>query len=139
MCGITGTIFTKILNVDSRVDPFSTLEKITDSHNLSHYDINEIYNFSVKYKSDINFINYFESKVERTAIKKIVQSLKQKYASFNKNSNSNIDHNEITHSLEDKDKILDSIWFLEDELSNRYDFVKEYMNQKKKYSKFLKM
>ena len=34
MCGITGTIFTKELNLSSRVDPYTTLASLTDSKNV---------------------------------------------------------------------------------------------------------
>ena len=69
MCGITGTIFTKERNLSSRVDPYATLANLIDSKNvISHREIDELFKFSVMYKSDINFLNYFESKREQQTI-----------------------------------------------------------------------
>ena len=60
MCGITGTIFTKELNQSSRVDPYSTLASLIDSNYVvGTSEIDELYEFSTAYKSDINFMNYF--------------------------------------------------------------------------------
>jgi len=135
MCGVTGTIFTKFLNIDSRVDPFPILEKLKESTYLNYHTIDEVYNFSIKYKSDINFINYFESEKERLAIKEITKTLKLRYASFNNKENHNTKDIDTISYLEGKDKLLDAIWFLDDELSNRYNFVKDYIDQKEKYSR----
>ena len=64
MCGITGTIFTKDLDLSSRVDPHNTLVRLIESKNeISHREIDELFNFSVMYKSDINFLNYFFSQL----------------------------------------------------------------------------
>ena len=80
MCGITGTIFTKELNLSSRVDPLSTLASLVDSKNIvSRREIDKLLKFSVMYKSDINFLNYFESKREQQTIKKIVKIFREKY------------------------------------------------------------
>ena len=74
MCGITGTLFTKNINTSSRVDPNSVLTKLSDSeYVINAHEINELYKFSLKYKSDINFVNYFESLRERKTIKRIVK------------------------------------------------------------------
>ena len=74
MCGITGTLFTKKINTSSRVDPYSVLTKLFDSGNVVNaHEIDELHKFSLMYKGDINFINYFESQRERKTIKKIIK------------------------------------------------------------------
>jgi len=134
MCGITGTIFTKELNLNSRVDPYSTLASLTDSKNVvSRREIDELYKFSVIYKSDINFLNYFESKREQQTIKKIVKILREKYESYIENNITDTKQHNTTSWQDDRDRILDTIWFLDDELTFRYNFVKSFLDDEKKH------
>ena len=132
MCGITGTLFTKNLNTSSRVDPHSILAKLIDSKDMVHaHEIDELYKFSLMYKSDINFINYFESQRERKIIKRIVKVYREKSGPFVKNNITHIKKYETNSWIDNRDKILDTIWFLDDELTHRYKFVKNYLYQKK--------
>lgn len=134
MCGITGTIFTKNLNRTSRVDPYSVLESLVHANVvLSNHEIDELYRFSVAYKSDINFLNYFESHNERTTIKKIVKIFREKSQSLIENNISNTKLYEINSWTDDRDKILDTIWFLDDELTLRYNFVKNFLDEQEKH------
>ena len=134
MCGITGTIFTKELNLSSRVDPYSTLSSLIDQKNVvSHREIDELFKFSVMYKSDINFLNYFESKREQQTIKKIVKIFREKYESHIENNMTDTKRYKTNSLLDDRDKILDTIWFLDDELTVRYNFVKSFLDDGKKH------
>ena len=134
MCGITGTIFTKELNLSSRVDPYSTLASLTDSKNVvSRREIDELYKFSVIYKSDINFLNYFESKREQQTIKKIVKILREKYESHIENNITDTKQHNTSSWQDDRDRILDTIWFLDDELTFRCNFVKSFLDEEKKH------
>ena len=65
MCGITGTIFDKKLNKNSKQDSNTVLENLCSEEINLENQINNLYNFSIKYKSDINFIKYYESSYER--------------------------------------------------------------------------
>ena len=134
MCGITGTLFTKNINTDSRVDPYSALSKLSDSdYVVNAHEIDKLHKFSLMYKSDINFINYFESQRERKTIKRIVKVYREKSGLLVKNNITQKKHHETNSWADDRDKILDTIWFLDDELTYRYNFVKNYLDQKGKY------
>ena len=134
MCGITGTIFTKELDLSSRVDPNSILAGLVDPNKeISHQQIDELFKFSEMYKSDINFLNYFESQSEQQTIKKIVKIFREKYESYIENNITNTKQHETNSWQDDRDKILDTIWFLEDELTFRYNFVKSFLDDEKKH------
>ncbi len=134
MCGITGTIFTKELDLSSRVDPNSILAGLVDPNKeISHQQIDELFKFSEMYKSDINFLNYFESQSEQQTIKKIVKIFREKYDSYIENNITNTKQHETNSWQDDRDKILDTIWFLEDELTFRYNFVKSFLDDEKKH------
>jgi len=133
MCGITGTIFTKGLDLNSRVDSHNTLVKLIESKSeISHREIDELFNFSVMYKSDINFLNYFESELERQTIAKIVKILREKYQLHFENNITSLSQDKTNSWQDDCDKILDTIWFLDDELTFRCNFVKSFLNDDKK-------
>jgi glutamine---fructose-6-phosphate transaminase (isomerizing) len=133
MCGITGTIFTKELNFASRVDPYVTLIRLVASQDkLSPLEIDELFHFSVMYKSDINFLNYFESEHEQKTIKNIVKILREKYQLHFKNNITNTSQHKSDSWEDDCDKILDTIWFLDDELTFRCNFVKSFLDEDKK-------
>jgi len=133
MCGITGTIFTKDLDLTSRVDPDLTLSRLSELKNeISHHEIDELFNFSVMYKSDINFLNYFESEDEQQTIKNIVKTLREKYQSYFENNITNRSQDILDSWQDDCDKILDTIWFLDDELTFRCNFVKSFLDEDKK-------
>jgi len=134
MCGITGTIFTKELNLSSRVDPYSILASLIDSKNVvNSREIDELYKFSVMYKSDINFLNYFQSKREQQTIKKIVKIFREKCESYIENNITDTKQYKTNSWVDDRDKILDTIWFLDDELNLRYNFVKSFLDEEKKH------
>ncbi len=117
MCGITGTIFTKKLNHISRVDPYSIYKDLMDSGDvLTKQEIGKLYKFSIAYKSDINFIKYFESSDERETVDRIVKILKKKTKSLLKTDLENSKLYSIDSWINDRDKILDVIWFLDYEL-----------------------
>jgi len=133
MCGITGTIFTKDLDLSSRVDPDNILTRLIKLKNeISHHEIDEIFNFSVMYKSDINFLNYYESEFEQQKIKNIVKILSEKYHTYFENNITNTSQHREESWQEDCDKILDIIWFLDDELTFRCNFVKSFLQGDKK-------
>jgi glutamine---fructose-6-phosphate transaminase (isomerizing) len=133
MCGITGTIFTKELDLGSRVDPYLTLTRLIESKNeISHHEIDELFHFSVMYKSDVNFLNYFESEPEQQAIKKIVKILREKYQLHFENNITDTSQHKTNSWQDDCDKILDTIWFLDDELTFRCNFVKSFLDEDKK-------
>jgi hypothetical protein len=90
MCGITGTLLTKNINTSSRVDPYSVLTKLSNSdYVVNAHEIDELHKFSLMYKSDINFINYFESQRERKTIKRIVKVYREKSELLVKNNITN--------------------------------------------------
>ena len=134
MCGITGTLFTKNINTSSRVDPYSVLTKLSDSdYVINAHEIDELHKFSLMYKSDINFINYFESQRERKTIKRIVKVYQEKSGPLVKNNITHMKKYDTNSWADNRDKILDTIWFLDDELTHRYNFVKNYLDQKEKH------
>ena len=134
MCGITVTLFTKNINTSSRVDPYSVLTKLSDSdYVVNAHEIDELHKFSLMYKGDINFINYFESQRERKTIKKIIKVYREKSGPMVKNNITHMKKYDTNSWADNRDKILDTIWFLDDELTHRYNFVKNYLDQKEKH------
>ena len=80
-------------------------------------DINKLFELVQNYKSDLNFLNYFKFKKERTQIE-LCKKLIKRFIKSNKNfSNQN-------------EKILDILWFLDYELINRVKFVKQFIGNK---------
>ena len=102
---------------------------------LTKQEIGKLYKFSIAYKSDINFIKYFESFDERETVDKIVKILKKKTKSLLKTDLESSKLYSIDSWINDRDKILDVIWFLDDELVNRYSFVKKFIKKNEQYSR----
>jgi len=123
MCGITITNCSKNINFSTRVKP----EEIKSFINLfvrtrKNQHLNQLYELVLKYKSDLNFINYFKSKQERREIylcKKILKKFINKNKKFNKTF------------LNRNEKVLDILWFLDYELNNRFKFVKNFIGATK--------
>ena len=118
MCGICGTYIANKINKINFLDTKKLLIEI-NKINTSNFlkKIVSVERQIEKYKSDVNFLNFFYNKNERVRISKIIRALKSlnKKRIFNRN-----------------EKLKDIIFVLEIELSNRYKFVKKYLN--KKYS-----
>ena len=115
MCGITLTTSSRIVKTRSRLNPDIFIKTLKNKVNDKKL-LNLLYQLSFNYKSDINFINYFQSKIERDKIKNFVKVIKKKINQF---------------KIEEQEKILDIEWFLDYELVHRFNFVKKIANKKK--------
>ena len=118
MCGITITNCSKNINLSTRVKP----EEIKFLINLfiktkKDQHIDKLFQLVKNYKSDLNFLNYFKFKKEKKKIQQCKQLL-EKFIKKNKNL------------LNQNEKILDILWFLDDELINRFKFVKSFVGTK---------
>ena len=77
MCGITLTTSSRIVKTRSRLNPDIFTKTLKNKANDKKL-LNLLYQLSFNYKSDINFINYFQSKIERNKIKNFVKVIKKK-------------------------------------------------------------
>jgi glucosamine 6-phosphate synthetase-like amidotransferase/phosphosugar isomerase protein len=129
MCGICGTYILNFIDESNLIDSNKLIEKISKIHNVnSSTKLKNIYKIIQKYKSDINFLNYFHNSSERKNIKIIISLLKK------------IKKQKKTNNISITD---DCLFSLEVELSNRYKFVKNNLDQQyklnDKYIIFLKV
>ena len=133
MCGITITNCSKNINLSTRVEP----EKIKSLLKLilkkkRNKDINKLFELVQNYKSDLNFLNYFKFTNERKQIKLSVEILKKfinknKIHLHKKVGSVNLERNYLVQ----KEKILDTLWFLDQELASRFKFVKRFVEKEK--------
>ena len=130
MCGISGTFCSKKINTSARVEPMLILSKAKNIETNLNFSrtLSDLLNLVIKYKSDINFINYFRFIDERKTIEKVIKILKIK---IKKEKAIHI----FQKNLKLKEKAKDIIWFLEVELKNRYSFVKKILISNKKNTK----
>ena len=115
MCGISFTYCNSKYNKKTKVDINQLYFKVLNSIKKKRLNTKYIFENSIKYKTDSNFLTFFRSKHERMNVKKLIRLLKK---NIYKNNN----------------LLSDSIWFFEEELNNRYEFVKKFLNKKHYYS-----
>ena len=114
MCGISFTYCNSEINYKTRLSSIDLYQTISKNLNNTNLNINSILDKTIQYKTDCNFLNFFKSNNERKYIYKTIKLLKKK-------------------PFEREKKISDAIWFLEEELNNRYLFVKDFLNKKSDY------
>ena len=129
MCGICGTYISNVKDNSNLIDSNKLLVKITKIYDKNKsIKIKDIYKDIQKYKSDINFINYFRDSNERKNINVIVSLLKKIKKQIKTNNISIIN---------------DCLFSLEVELLNRYKFVINNLDKQYKlndrYIVFLKV
>ena len=131
MCGITITSCSGKINSNPRVFPLDLEKKIKKIIKFNdHKQINKLFELSSRYKSDVNFLQYFKYSDERKKIK-LCKNLLIKY--LKKNSHRNRDNKNLEHV----EKIQDIIWFLDTELTKRYQFVKKFIKKDNYTDQFL--
>ena len=131
MCGITITSCSGKINSNPRVFPLDLEKKIKKIIKFNdHKQINKLFELSSRYKSDVNFLQYFKYSDERKKIK-LCKNLLIKY--LKKNSRRNRDNKNLEHV----EKIQDIIWFLDTELTKRYQFVKKFIKKNNYTDQFL--
>ena len=117
MCGICGTYILNEIKNSNLVNSEILLKKINKiNKDLSLSKLQVIKNNIAKYKSDINFLNFFHSPSERKNIRYIISLLKKI-----KKSNSSYKYVSL---------IDDLLFSLDIELINRYKFVKNKIDNK---------
>lgn len=117
MCGICGTYILNEIKNSNLVNSEILLKKINKiNKDLSLSKLQVIKNNIAKYKSDINFLNFFHSPSERKNIRYIISLLKKI-----KKSNSSYKYVSL---------IDDLLFSLDIELINRYNFVKNKIDNK---------
>ena len=114
MCGISFTYCNSKVNKISKINIKSLYLKIYDSLQKNKFNAKFVLDSAIKYKTDCNFLKFFRSKQERIIVKKLIRLLKK-------------------NIYRDKNLLSDAIWFFEEELNNRYKFVKNFLNKKKNY------
>ena len=114
MCGISFTYCNSKINTKTKITIESVYKKFQKLLRKKKPKTQFILDNAIKYKTDCNFVEFFRSKQERKNVKKLVKLLKKK---SHKDSNSS-----------------EAVWFFEEELNNRYKFVKSFLNKKKYYA-----
>ena len=114
MCGISFTYCNSEINYKTRLSSIDLYQSISKKLNKTNLNINSILDKTIQYKTDCNFLNFFKSDNERKYIYKSIKLLKKK-------------------KFEREKRISDAIWFLEEELNDRYLFVKDFLNKKSDY------
>ena len=131
MCGLVGTIVSKTVDFTTRVettDISSALTKFYKTDNAE--DCETLYELARRYRTDCNFLAYFDSEYEREEIEKILERI----ATLKSSSQLGIprdDHELLSDGERQRTQHLEDIeWFLGTELKLRYDFVSEFLNYK---------
>ena len=127
MCGITGTIFSQRVDYSTRVEPAALLSTLTKFElSLELTDFNRFFALVIKYKSDCNFLHYFDSEAERENIGKIHEKLNRLGKELEKGSKSVLGLSTRENKWDALSRILDAGWFLGEELTQRLSFVRQF-------------
>ena len=127
MCGLTFSYLTNTINKDTRVLPSEILDKVTElEKNFNIIKLDNLFKICQLYKSDFNFLYFYNDVNERNEISKLIKKIEELN---NKRKNEFLKNN--LDNLKIENKLLDIIWFLDDELKVRYNFIKSFLFKEK--------
>ena len=115
MCGISFTYCNSKINTKTKITIESLYKKISKLLKKKNPKTKFVLDNAIKYKTDCNFLKFFRSTQERNNVKKLVKLLKK-------------------NSHKDPNSFSDAVWFFEEELNNRYKFVKSFLDKKEYYT-----
>jgi glucosamine 6-phosphate synthetase-like amidotransferase/phosphosugar isomerase protein len=128
MCGLAGTIVSKTVDFSTRVKPAhldAALSQFLETKNSE--DCTTLYNLARKYRTDCNFLAYFDSEYEREG----VQNILGRISDLRRVGTLGIPKSNFEFLFEGEEwmlqQIQDTEWFLGTELQLRYQFVSDFL------------